>query len=201
MFISSLTLTAVFWACVCFCIVRVSATTTTTSTPSSGAGTQASPRGGKHHHHQQQQHHQEREDSKDRGSSSGGRSHSLKIHNFISTDALYDGEQERRIHYKGITAKETAVSTAGTANSTRLVISWAFALMLDCYTACSLSILSTFWMICIGLSWKESAVEMTSELIRVRGDAVGRGNVLQIRRSCLRFLEGVIGIFLWLNSL
>jgi len=126
MFISSLTLTAVVWACVCFCIVRVSATaTTTTSTPSSGAGTQASPRGGKHHHHHHHhhQHHQEREDSKDRGSGSAGRSHSLKIHNFISTDALYDGEQERRIHYNGITAKETAVSTVGTANSTRSVIS------------------------------------------------------------------------------
>ena len=125
MFISSLTLTAVFWACVCFCIVRVSATTTTTTvTPSSGAGTQTSPRGGKHHHHHHHhQHHQEREDSKDRESGSAGRSHSLKIHNFISTDALYDGEEERRIHYNGITAKETAVSTVGTANSTRFVIS------------------------------------------------------------------------------
>jgi hypothetical protein len=120
MFISSLTLTAVFWACVCFCIVRVSATTTTTSTPTAGVGTQASPRGGKHHHHHQ--HHQGREDSKDRESGSGGRSNSVKIHNFISTDALYDGEQERRIHYNGITAKETAVSTVGTGNSTRFVI-------------------------------------------------------------------------------
>jgi len=107
----------------------VSATTTTTTTttkPSSGAGTQASPRGGNHHHHHHHhhhQHHQEREDSKDRGSGSAGRSHSLKIHNFISTDALYDGEQERRIHYNGITAKETAVSTVAAANSTRFVIS------------------------------------------------------------------------------
>ncbi|XP_021942221.1 uncharacterized protein LOC110841215 isoform X2 [Zootermopsis nevadensis] len=107
MFISSLTLTAVILAC--FCVARVSEASTTTSTPSSGAGTQASSRRGNHHHH-----HQETEDS-------GGGFHSgpMKIHNFISTDALYDGEQERRVHYNGVTAKETAVTTLGEGNSTR----------------------------------------------------------------------------------
>jgi hypothetical protein len=34
---------------------------------------------------------------------------------------LYDGEQERRIHYNGVTAKETAVTTFADVNSTRLV--------------------------------------------------------------------------------
>lgn len=112
MFISSLTLTAVILAC--FCVARVSEASTTTSTPSSGAGTQASSRRGNHHHH-----HQETEDS-------GGGFHSgpMKIHNFISTDALYDGEQERRVHYNGVTAKETAVTTLGEGNSTRLVTSF-----------------------------------------------------------------------------
>jgi hypothetical protein len=45
----------------------------------------------------------------------------MKIHNFISTDALYDGEQERRIHYNGVTAKETAVTTEAATNNTRFV--------------------------------------------------------------------------------
>lgn len=106
MFISSFTLTAVFLACVCFCVILVSATTATTSTPASDAVTKASSRGGKHHH----------QGTEDNGS--GVRSRK-KIHNFISTDALYDGEQERRIHYNGVTAKETAVNIAETANSTR----------------------------------------------------------------------------------
>ncbi|XP_068085638.1 uncharacterized protein GIIIspla2 isoform X2 [Anabrus simplex] len=35
----------------------------------------------------------------------------LTIRNFVAIDTLYDGEQERRIHYNGITAKETAVIT------------------------------------------------------------------------------------------
>lgn len=39
-----------------------------------------------------------------------------KIRNFIATDNLYDGEGERRIHYNGITAKETSVTT--TSNET-----------------------------------------------------------------------------------
>ncbi|XP_069703766.1 uncharacterized protein [Periplaneta americana] len=124
MFVSSLTLTAVVLACVSFCAVRVSATSTTASTPSAGAGTQ-STRGAKHHHHQQSED-SEGKDSDgeggggggDGGGGGGGR-HSIKIHNFISTDALYDGEQERRIHYNGITAKETAVTTASADNSTR----------------------------------------------------------------------------------
>lgn len=113
MFISSLTLTAVFLVCVFFCLARVSATSTTTSTPSPGAGTQASSRGGKHHQHH---HHQGTEDS-----GGGVRSARTKIHNFLSTDALYDGEQERRVHYNGVTAKETAVTTLASGNGTRLV--------------------------------------------------------------------------------
>jgi len=127
MFISSLTLTAVFLACVCFCFARVSVTSTTTSTPSSGVGTQASPRGGKHHnhHHHHHHHHQDTERSEDGRSGGGGGENSVKIHNFISTDALYDGEQERRIHYNGVTAKETAVMTVSIDNNTRFVDSCA----------------------------------------------------------------------------
>jgi hypothetical protein len=78
-----------------------------------------SQRGGNHHYY-----HQQTERSKDgvSGSGGGGGGHSIKIHNFISTDALYDGEQERRVHYNGVTAKETAVTTGAAANSTRFVI-------------------------------------------------------------------------------
>jgi hypothetical protein len=127
MFISSLTITAVFVASVCLCVARVSATSTTTST-ASGVTTPVSQRSGKHHHlhHHHHEDHQQTEESKDgvSGSGGGGRGrHSIKIHNFISTDALYDGEQERRIHYNGVTAKETSVSTAA-ANSTRFVNSF-----------------------------------------------------------------------------
>ncbi|XP_033609397.1 uncharacterized protein LOC111869639 isoform X2 [Cryptotermes secundus] len=117
MFISSLTITAVFLACVCFCIARVSATSTTTSTTPSGAETPMLQRGGNHHYHYHD--HQQTEESKDGVSGSAGGGHSIKIHNFISTDALYDGEQERRVHYNGVTAKETAVTTVAAANNTR----------------------------------------------------------------------------------
>ena len=109
MFISSLTLTAVVVACVSFCVVRISATTTS-STPTASVGTQETPRSGKHHHHHHG-HHQ-----RDNGAGAGG---GLKIHNFISTDALYDGEQEKRVHYNGITAKDTAVTTGTSDNATR----------------------------------------------------------------------------------
>jgi hypothetical protein len=118
MFISSLTITAVVLACVSFRVARVSATNTSTT---SGVGTPMSQRGGRRHYHHQDQH---TERSKDGviGSSGGSGGHSIKIHNFISTDALYDGEQERRIHYNGVTAKETAVTTESAANSTRFVL-------------------------------------------------------------------------------
>ncbi|XP_046681038.1 uncharacterized protein LOC124367891 isoform X1 [Homalodisca vitripennis] len=36
-----------------------------------------------------------------------------KVHNFLSTDALTDGEMERLIHYNGLTAKETSVVAKG----------------------------------------------------------------------------------------
>ncbi|KAJ9598185.1 hypothetical protein L9F63_011134 [Diploptera punctata] len=110
MFISSLTLTAVVVACVSFCVVRISATTTSSTPPTASAGTQETPKSGKHHHHHHG--HQQRDNEGDGG---GG----LKIHNFISTDALYDGEREKRIHYDGITAKETAVTTGTSDNTTR----------------------------------------------------------------------------------
>lgn len=38
-----------------------------------------------------------------------------KIHNFISMDALTDGEVERLVHYNGLTAKETSVVARGEA--------------------------------------------------------------------------------------
>jgi hypothetical protein len=76
-----------------------------------------SQRGGRRHYHHQD--HQRTDGSRDGVIGSGG--HSVKIHNFISTDALYDGEQERRIHYNGVTAKETAVTTESAANNTRYV--------------------------------------------------------------------------------
>lgn len=34
------------------------------------------------------------------------------VRNFIATDALVDGERERRIHVRGITAKETTIGSA-----------------------------------------------------------------------------------------
>lgn len=36
-----------------------------------------------------------------------------KIHNFLSIDALTDGEVERLVHYNGLTAKETSVVAKG----------------------------------------------------------------------------------------
>nr|CAD7603939.1 unnamed protein product [Timema genevievae] len=87
MFISSLTLTAVVLACVSFFVVRASTTTPTNGTASS---LHPHPSSAKKHP----------------PSAASG----LKIKNFIATDALYDGEQEKRIHYNGVTAKETSVS-------------------------------------------------------------------------------------------
>ncbi|XP_049856749.1 uncharacterized protein LOC126336773 isoform X1 [Schistocerca gregaria] len=41
------------------------------------------------------------------------------VRNFVATDALVDGEQERRIHYNGLTAKETSVVGAPDEDGTR----------------------------------------------------------------------------------
>nr|CAD7459524.1 unnamed protein product [Timema tahoe] len=100
MFISSLTLTAVVLACVSFFVVRASTTTPTNGT--------ASPH--PHPHPSSAKKHPP--------SAASG----LKIKNFIATDALYDGEQEKRIHYNGVTAKETSVSAGPMDGNMRIVL-------------------------------------------------------------------------------